>query len=242
MIQYFGLIGKDISYSQSPKIWQRIWNERGVSGCIFRILDTPNPFLTIQNVLQSDFNWRGLMVTSPYKTAILDKMWQLTDTAQSVGAINAIKIVGNHLIGHNTDVGGFLKTIESIPIGENTLVLGSGGASKAIQVALQSIGKKVTVVSRTPKQDMLSYEDVSPSLIRNVSLIINATPLGGPKYPSLLPKIPYNAITREHIVYDLSYADKSGFLSAVKAQCKKLDGKEMLYHQACLAYEFFMSL
>ncbi len=234
-MRQFGLLGAGISYSRSPKIWESIWQEEGESNCHFDIIDTSNPVA----YLGDNEEWEGLMVTTPYKDFLVQYMDILTPIAEEVGAINTIKRRDGLWIGHNTDVGGFLASITDLDIGEMAMVLGSGGASRAVSVALRSLGKEVIVVSRTPKSDMIGYEDVSKELLNKVTLIVNATPLGGPKHPDIVPNLPYEFIGKNHILYDLSYVSPNGFLNAPIVDCTKINGEEMLYRQARLAYDFF---
>lgn len=179
------------------------------------------------------------MVTTPYKEAVLPFLDSLSPEAEGVGAVNAIAKEGDRLVGYNTDVGGFLAPLRGRTSEGKALVLGSGGASKAVVYALRSIGMEVQVVSRSRGGGAIGYEEVTPSLLQEVALLVNATPLGGPKYPTVFPPIPWERLGEAHTVYDLSYLPPFGVLAITPEGPPKIDGRQMLRHQAELANQIF---
>lgn len=241
MIRRYGLIGKGISYSQSPEIWQEIWQREGINDCCFEIIDTDEIVSFIEQ-FRSDPSWVGLMVTTPYKESVFPLLDLLSLEAQEIGAVNMIAKSEDQLVGYNTDVDGFLRPLSKYKLKGKALVLGSGGASKAVCYAVRSLGLDVIVVSRTPSKGEIDYDQVTPSLVASIRLIVNATPLGGPLYPNEVPNIPYSTLGKEHILYDLSYTPPLKFLSAAPKECLKIDGREMLRSQADEANRIFQSL
>lgn len=231
----YGLLGHNISYSRSPEIWEKIWKAEAVTAS-YELIDTDDPKAFIERV-RSTPSWRGFSVTTPYKEWIIPHLDELTDVAIGVGAVNAVKVAEGCLIGHNTDVEGFLSPL---PQGlRRALILGSGGAAKAVRYALESIGIETWVVSRSAERGDLTYEKVTPQRLKEIDMIVNATPLGSAKYPDTPPPIPYRYLTSQHLLYDLSYTEGTAFLTSAPSQCPKLDGKEMLLQQAVAAYRFF---
>lgn len=231
----YGLLGQNIAYSQSPQIWNQIWASEGITAS-FELIDTKEPQSFIDQV-RKDQSWKGFTVTTPYKEWVMEQLDDLTEVARGVGAVNTVKHANGQLIGHNTDVEGFLAPL---PSGlKHSLILGSGGAAKAVRYALEHIGVSTKVVSRSPERGDLVYGQVTPQLLESVDLIVNATPLGSAKYPQIAPPIPYDALTNQHLLYDLSYTEDTAFLISAPARCRKLDGKEMLYLQAVAAFRFF---
>lgn len=241
MARRYALIGRGISYSRSPEIWQDIWQREGITDCSFEIIDTDKLELTIER-FRIDSTWLGVMVTTPYKERVLPLLDDYSTAVREIGAVNMIAKVDGRLVGYNTDVFGFLQPLNRYNIEGRALVLGSGGACKAVSYALESIGMDVIIVSRTPSGEEIGYDEVNEWLLASISLIVNATPLGGPLYPDMYPSIPYQALSEKHILYDLSYSSSLGFLANAPDICIKIDGKAMLHYQAEEANRIFQSL
>lgn len=238
MARRFGLLGQNIQYSKSPAIWKQIWADQGVVDCAFELIDTDKPLAILEEV-KSDPSWQGIMVTTPYKELVMPYLDVLSEVATKVGAVNTIKIGKGKLIGFNTDVYGFVKSLDNHRISKGALILGSGGASKAVRYGLEMMGVATTIVSRTPHRTMIGYEDITPERLMDIDLIVNATPLGGPKMPNTAPALPYQSLTPQHILYDLSYSQQSSFLEAAPERCTKLNGEAMLLLQAEEAWRIF---
>lgn len=240
----YALLGRGIGYSKSPEIWQAIWAKEGVRDCSFELVDCDDPELFLR-ALQKDGSWKGFMVTTPYKEWMYENVDLASEVAKGVGAVNAVQLVGQRLYGYNTDVVGFAKSLQHLDLDTHcsALILGSGGASKAVAFALKGLGITSFIVSRYPKDGsgMIGYDHLTPNYVaEQVQLIVNATPLGGPKMPSELPPIPYDALGEGHILYDLSYDRRyEGFFKAAPETCTKINGERMLQLQAEEAWHIF---
>src|SRR5690606_6330468 len=189
---------------------------------------------------------KGLNVTIPYKEKIIPYLDALDDTARKIGAVNVIKILHNKkLVGYNSDYFGFETALSVfLPLKRKTaLILGTGGASKAIAFALDDLDFEYRYVSRTPVGNYLSYTDLNKKLIEKYYLIINCTPLGTSPEISAFPPIPYQFLTKNHLAFDLIYnpsetefMKKARFFSA-----KTCNGLAMLESQANKAWEIWNS-
>lgn len=187
----------------------------------------------------------GLNVTIPHKEAVLPLLDALDDSAAAVGAVNTIRIErkgdGVFMKGYNTDVAGFIATLLPF-LGDArpaALVLGTGGASKAVQYALRQAGMAYQLVSRSAQAGVLAYEEVSPAVLQQYLLVVNTTPLGMfPDRVGMRPDLPYAALGAQHLLYDLVYNPReTAFLLAGKAQgCGQMGGLGMLEAQADAAW------
>ncbi|MGX1024614.1 shikimate dehydrogenase [Flavobacterium sp. CS20] len=240
MLKY-GLIGKNIAYSFSKTYFNQKFKDLNIDA-VYENFDIDN-ILKIKTVLNREKNLKGLNVTIPYKESVIEFLDELDKTAKAVGAVNTIKIVNNKLHGFNTDVYGFMTSL--FPLLEKhhqkALVLGSGGASKAICYALKSFDISYKIISRQPQQHQIGYADIDEKLMKSHYLIINCTPLG--TYPNIedAPNIPYQYLTSKHLLYDLVYNPKiSTFLAQGKAQKTKIcNGYNMLKFQAEKAWKIW---
>lgn len=190
----------------------------------------------------------GLNVTIPYKQQVIPFLDELDKTAAAIGAVNVIKLIRQpkgkiKLVGYNSDVIGFCQSIEPLLHASHThaLVLGTGGASKAVLYGLKSLGLQVTYVSRTKRENVLSYKDLSPEVMAQYTVIVNASPVG--MYPKVdqSPDIPYNLLTPNHLLYDLIYnPDETLFLKKGKTHgAVTKNGLEMLLLQAFAAWKIW---
>ena len=239
----YGLIGKNIDYSFSKNFFSKKFKNENIN-CKYLNFDIQN-ISDFKSVI-SDKNISGLNVTIPYKEDVIKYIDEISNDAKSIGAVNTIKISNNKLTGHNTDHIGFTKSIEKIDEFKNiesALILGSGGASKAIQFALDNMKIKYTIVSRSNSIKCINYNQVSEKIIKNHKLIINCTPLG--TFPEIekCPEIDYRFLSPFNILYDLVYNPKqSSFLrKGVKAGCKIKNGLEMLEIQAIESWKIWNS-
>ena len=239
----YGLIGEKLGHSFSKKFFEEKFKRSGIlNTCYLNFeLNRINELISLLNTKSIS----GLNVTIPYKESVIPYLDTLSKEAKTIGAVNTIVFKSGKLIGHNTDHIGFKNSIK--PFLENTmdraLILGSGGASKAVVYALESIGLNCLVVSRTPKKDELSYEDINEFVLKHHLLIVNTTPLGTAPNINECPKIPYACITEKHLVVDLIYnPSESLFLKKAKAQkAAILNGQSMLIHQAEEAWSLWDS-
>ena len=192
----------------------------------------------------------GLNVTAPFKEAVIPYLDSLDDDAKEIGAVNVIKFIRDpksgdltDLRGYNSDVVGFGKTLDDIltPAMTRAMVLGTGGAAKAVRAALLKRGVEVQLVSRRKSEQTLLYEEITRAMVADHLLIVNATPLG--KYPDveLCPDFPFRFLTPQHLCYDLIYNPEETLFIKNSAQygASTKNGIEMLLLQAFDSYDIW---
>ncbi len=236
----FGLIGKDISYSFSKKFFTQKFSDEGIHATYENChLATIEDFRS----LLKEKKWNGFNVTIPYKEEIIPYLDELSDEAAKIGAVNTIAWKDSKLIGHNTDHYGFLKSIFSSIEKQHSkaLILGTGGASKAVKYALESLSIQTKFVSRTKNETNLSYKEVDKTIMEQHKIIINCSPIGTFPKISECPDIPYQYVTSEHLMYDLVYNPPlTKFLALGKQQgASVINGYQMLIEQALKAWEIW---
>lgn len=233
-MQQYGLIGYPLTHSFSEQYFAKKFEREALINCNYQLF----PLQSLQafnDLLQAHPNLRGLNVTIPYKVNILDLVDDLDETAQAIGAVNTL-CIGKRITGYNTDVHGFKHALlPLLSLAQNkALVLGNGGAAKAVCYAFRQLGIEYTVVSRQASAAVLSYDDLSPSIMQSHLLIVNCTPLG--TYPGVdtCPALAYELLSPNHLLYDLVYNPaQSLFLRKGKAQGASIkNGLEMLELQA----------
>lgn len=229
----FGLIGKTLSHSFSRSYFQKKFEELKLKDYSYDLFELDR----IQDIksLLLNKNLKGLNVTVPYKQEVIPYLDELDDSAKKVGAVNVIKIINDRCIGYNSDYFGFkISLVNWLPSHQRfeALVLGSGGASKAVTAALADLDIKYTVASRAPQNKEVTYNTISQEF--NANLIINTTPLGMTPNTSTFPPINYNLLTSSHFLYDLVYnPEETLFLSKGLAHGAHIkNGLEMLHLQA----------
>ncbi|SFN36590.1 shikimate dehydrogenase [Paenimyroides ummariense] len=226
----YGLIGKNISYSFSRNYFNNKFNNENILNSQYINFDIDN--LSKLNDIFNRDNY-GFNVTIPYKEAIISYLDSLDFHAEKIGAVNTIKIENGKKIGLNTDWIGFKKSIEPLlkSYHKKALILGTGGASKAVMYALDQLQIEHLIVSRNGKTP---YEDLSEEIILNHTIIINCTPVGTFPNVDSAPEIPYNFITNNHLAYDLIYNPaETLFLKKCKEKGAVIkNGLEMLEIQA----------
>ena len=234
----FGLLGKNISYSFSRGYFTKKFEKLGFTNHKYVNFDIQNIEEFPSIIKENKKNLKGMNVTIPYKEEVMQYLDKLDKTAKKIGAVNTIKLTkkGN-LKGYNSDVVGFENSI--FPFikkhHKRALILGTGGASKAIAYALKKNGIKFKFVSRNPKNKKeISYQDLTQKVIEKHQIIINSTPVGTSPNIENSPNIPYKFITKNHLLYDLIYNPKvTAFLSKGKEQGATIkNGYEMLELQA----------
>lgn len=237
----FGLIGKNISYSFSRKFFQEKFNQLQIDAT-YENFDLQH-IEELKLVLQKNKSLNGLNVTIPYKESILPFLDELSPEAQQIQAVNTIKISNNQLVGYNTDAFGFMKSLFPILEKQHThaLILGTGGASKAVANALKSMGIEYRFVSRNPQQQDLAYADLDETIIQEHQLIINCTPVGTHPKVKESPALPYQFLESSHLLYDLVYNPPiTEFLAKGKIRgCSIYNGKKMLEYQAERAWQIW---
>ncbi len=240
----YGLIGKNIAYSFSKKFFNEKFKKEGLAHSYQNFdIDTIELF---KKIIKENTGIKGLNVTIPYKENIIPYLDTLDNQARIIGAINTIKVLEDgSLKGYNTDHYGFSKALSSYPAISNktALILGNGGASKAIKYALDTLGYCCTTVSRTKTQDTITYNQLTKQVLEKHTLIVNTTPLG--VVPDVLkcPEIPYRYLTKEHFLFDLIYnPQKTTFLRHGLAKGATIaNGSKMLEYQAQEAWNIWNS-
>ena len=234
----FGLIGYPLSHSFSKKYFTQKFADEAIPDCRYELFPLEH-IDDLPQLLQEHPHLAGLNVTIPYKQAVFQYMDEVEESAAAIGAINVIKVKNGCLKGYNSDAYGFQVSLEAF-LGNrdiatvNALVLGTGGASKAVQYVLQRMQIPFKLVSRTAKNDCISYAEVNATMMETHHLIINTTPLGMAPNDFTAPSIPYNSIKNEHCLYDLVYnPEKTLFLSKGEANGARIcNGLSMLHLQA----------
>ncbi|WP_103326676.1 shikimate dehydrogenase family protein [Bacteroidetes bacterium endosymbiont of Geopemphigus sp.] len=238
----FGLIGKNISYSFSKKYFTEKFHNEKILKARYELFDLPD----IENfipLLARYPDLSGLNVTIPYKEDIVPYLTELKAQAREIGAVNTIKIRGDERIGYNTDIYGFEKSFTKylLPKHKQALVLGRGGAAKAVGFVLKKMGIPFQPVSRDEKKVHLSYSSLDKSILEKYQIIINCTPLGTYPYTDQCPLLPYQYLGTQHYLYDLVYNPlESLFLKIGKSQgALTQNGLQMLHLQAERAWEIW---
>ena len=230
----FGLIGKSIDYSFSRNYFRRKFAEEGIHNVSYVNFDLAQ--ISDVRAVFAQKN-AGYNVTIPYKKQIIPYLDQLSDEAQAIGAVNVIEMLPNgQLKGHNTDWYGFYHSIKPLlkQHHQKALVLGTGGASEAIQYVLKRLKIGTTKVSRNRSTDNLTYEDLNENIITEHTIIINCTPLGTFPEVDVCPDISYSLLNDSYLLYDLIYnPEETLFLKQGKKQgATTKNGYEMLVLQA----------
>lgn len=190
---------------------------------------------------------RGFNVTIPYKEQVIPLLDELAPEAVAIGAVNVVKVLRQdgepYLKGYNTDVIGFTDSIRPLlkPHHQKALVLGTGGASKAVVFGLQQVGLSCQLVSRKANASCITYEEITPALLQDYTVVVNTTPLG--MYPRVetYPPIPYESLTSQHLLFDLHYNPETTLfmkLGARQGACTQ-NGLEMLIGQARAAWKIW---
>ncbi|WP_445955172.1 shikimate dehydrogenase family protein [Yeosuana sp.] len=239
-----GLIGKNISYSFSRAYFKKKFETDHVTHVSYENFDIENISL-FPEVIKNTKGLKGLNVTIPYKEAVIPYLDKLNKKAKQIGAVNTVKITKkNKLIGYNTDYYGFKKALTPFlkPHHKNALILGTGGASKAIAFSLKKLNINYDYVSRNASKGIkFTYDTLTEDIIKTHQIIINSTPLGTFPDVTLCPNIPYNGITNKHILFDLIYnPEETTFLKKGKEKgATIINGLNMLRLQAEKAWSIW---
>ncbi len=233
----FGLIGKKLGHSFSKKYFTDKFERESIRGR-YELFEIPS-IDQLPGLLKAHSDLIGLNVTIPFKTEVIPFLDWLSPEAEAIGAVNTIKVLEGRLEGYNTDTYGFQLSLENMLAGKSVsraLILGTGGASKAVRFVLENkMGIPCESVSRHPREVAgISYESLKDADLNNWPLIVNTTPLG--MYPKVeeAPDIPYEQLGTDHFAYDLVYNPaETLFLKRAAAQgACTLHGMEMLVLQA----------
>lgn len=241
----YGLIGYPLRHSFSIGYFNEKFHAEGIDAEYMNFeIPTIKDF---KGVIAENPNLRGLNVTIPYKEQIIPYLDELDKDTAAIGAVNVIKIVYKkgkvRLIGYNSDIIGFTQSIEPLlqPHHKKALILGTGGAAKAIFHGLKNLGVEATYVSRTKDKNVLTYDELTPEVMKEHTVIVNCTPVG--MYPKVdfCPDIPYELLTNDHLLYDLLYNPNiTLFMKKGEEQGAVVkNGLEMLLLQAFAAWDIW---
>jgi shikimate dehydrogenase len=237
----YGLIGRKLGHSFSAEYFNKKFENENINARYLNFeIETVKE---IREITGKTPELKGLNVTIPYKEEIVAFLDAASPAVKDTGACNTIKIESGRLYGFNTDVEGFEKSLTTFTGNEKmpALVLGTGGASKAVCYVLRHHGIDFKTVSRNRMKGDLTYAELTPEIIENHRLIINTTPLGMSPYTGLCPALPYDAITKNHYAFDLIYnPEETLFLKKFRSRgAKTKNGLQMLYTQAEAAWRIW---
>lgn len=239
-MRHFGLIGRELGHSFSAKFFNGKFASEGIDAD-YKLFELES-IEELKNLLATT-PLDGFNVTIPYKESIIPYLSELSTTAREVGAVNCVEVCDGKLIGHNTDAAGIEASLHWLDLAEGTkaLVLGSGGASKATQYVLRKLGIEFKVVSRDASRGDITYSELTPEVIAEHKLIINATPVGMSPNVEAAPQLDYEHIGSEHRVFDLVYNPaQTEFLRRAKEQgASTMGGILMLQTQAIASWHIW---
>lgn len=241
----YGLIGYPLGHSFSKSYFNEKFENEGINA---EYINFEIPTLdSLPEILASNPELKGLNVTIPYKEKVISYLNSISPEARAIGAVNVIRVdhKGNdtYLKGFNSDVIGFTKSIEPLleRFHKKALILGTGGASKAVNFGLKSLGLETVFVSRFERPGTIQYSQITPDIIQEYNVIVNCTPCG--MYPHIdeCPQLPYEAMTSKNILYDLLYNPDETLFMKKGAQhgATVKNGLEMLLLQAFASWEFW---
>lgn len=241
----YGLIGYPLGHSFSISYFNEKFKNEGIDA-VYENYEIPT-IEQLPEVLDTNPELRGLNVTIPYKEKVISYLDSLSPEASEIGAVNVIKIEHKGkktvLKGYNSDVIGFTRSIEPLlePYHKKALILGTGGASKAIEFGLRSLKLETLKVSRTGKDGAIRYTDITPEMMKEYNVIVNCTPCGMFPHADECPNLPYDAMDNHTLLYDLIYnPDETLFLTKGKKKGAIIkNGLEMLLLQAFASWEFW---
>ena len=241
----YGLIGYPLGHSFSKNYFNEKFENEGIDAQYinFEIPSIEN----LTEILDSNPELKGLNVTIPYKEKVISYLDVVSPEANAIGAVNVIKVEHRgedvYLKGYNSDVIGFTKSIEPYiePYHKKALILGTGGASKAINFGLKSLGLETVFVSRYERPGTIQYEKITPEVIQEYNVIVNCTPVGMYPHVDECPELPYEAMDSHTLLYDLIYnPDETLFMKKGKEHGATVkNGLEMLLLQAFASWDFW---
>ena len=241
----YGLIGFPLGHSFSVSFFNEKFTNENINA---RYINFEIPQIDeLPEILASNPELKGLNVTIPYKQKVISYLDDISPEAKSIGAVNVIRIThkGKNPIlkGFNSDVIGFTRSIEPMleKFHKKALILGTGGASKAIEYGLNTLGLETLFVSRTKRDGCITYDEVTPELVKEYNVIVNCTPVGMYPKADSCPDLPYEAMGSHNILYDLIYhRDETLFMKkGAEHGATTKNGLEMLLLQAFASWDFW---
>lgn len=242
MKRRLGLIGYPLTHSFSKEYFRQKFAREGIGGYEYELYPLEK-ITDLPALLERQPALEGLNVTIPHKINVLPYLHELDEAAAAIGAVNTIRIRGGKLKGYNTDVYGFRASLKPLlqPWHRKALILGTGGASRAIIFVLQELGIDPVFVSRNPEDKEIAYDEIDHAVIHSYPLIINCTPLG--TFPDIdqCPDIPYDELSDRNLLFDLVYnPEETLFLKKGKEKGAQVrNGLEMLRLQAEKSWEIW---
>ena len=237
------MIGRTLGHSFSAGYFARKFAaDAALADCEYRNFELPT-IDDLPRMLAENPDLRGFNVTIPYKREVFAYLDEISDEAREIGAVNCVKLVDSKLIGYNTDVDGIRSTLDSLIGGARptTLLLGTGGASQAVQYVLAERGIEYAIVSRDPMRGNMTYEQIDERVMSEVGLVINATPVGTFPKVDEAPEIPYHLLDESHALFDLVYNPPVTRFLALGAErgAQTVNGQLMLECQAERAWSIW---
>lgn len=242
----YGLIGYPLGHSFSISYFNQKFQDENIDA-VYENYEIPS-IDALPEVLSSNPELKGINVTIPYKEKVLPFLDSISPEARAIGAVNVIRVShkGNKTIlkGYNSDVIGFTKSIEPMlekKWHQKALILGTGGASKAIDYGLRNLGLETVFVSRYERPGTIQYQNITPEVVKEYNVIVNCTPLGMYPKTEVCPELPYEAMDNHTILYDLIYnPDETLFMKrGAEYGANVKNGLEMLLLQAFSSWEFW---
>ena len=237
----YGIIGFPLGHSFSRAFFTEKFQKEHIDAEYVNF-EIPSAHL-LPEIVRSNPHLRGLNVTLPYKEAVIPMLDSMSDEAREIGAVNVIQVREGRLKGFNSDIIGFMGSLRPLlkPWHQHALVLGTGGASRAIRVGLERLGLDWTYVSRTAAEGRLTYAALTPEVMEHYQVIVNCSPVGMFPKVDACPDIPYHLLSPRHLLYDLVYnPEETLFLKRGAQQGATIkNGLEMLHLQALASWEFW---
>lgn len=244
-MEKYGLLGYPLGHSFSRNFFNEKFANEGIDA---EYVNFEIPTIDdIMEIIAENKNLKGLNVTIPYKEKVIPYLDEMSPEARAIGAVNVVKVIRTSnevkLKGFNSDVIGFTRSIEPLLESHHkkALVLGTGGASKAIKHGLKQLGIEYTMVSRREVDGTIQYKNITPEVLQEYTVIVNCTPSGMYPHVNECPELPYEAMSSKHLLYDLVYnPDETLFMKmGAKYGAKTKNGLEMLLLQAYASWEFW---
>lgn len=241
-MRLFGLIGFPLTHSFSKNYFTEKFRKEGLDDCRYENFQLP-AITDLPMLIAEHPGLRGFNVTIPYKQDVLQFLHERDDLVTRIGACNCVQIVNGKLVGYNTDVMGFERSLlaKLQPFHKRALILGTGGAARAVEYVLAKNGINYISVSRTAKPRAVTYEAITPAMFLEHLLIINTTPVGMFPHVNEIPSLPYDLLTPRHFLFDLVYnPERTLFLSKGEEKNALVqNGYDMLVYQAEGSWEIW---
>ena len=237
----YGIIGYPLGHSFSKGFFTEKFARESIDAQYLNF-EIPDVAM-LSDVLRNNPELRGLNVTLPHKQAVIPLLDEMSEEAKEIGAVNVIRVRNGKLKGFNSDIIGFTNSIKPLlmPHHKKALILGTGGASKAIRVGLNRLGIKWTYVSRSPREGMVTYEDITAETLQEYTVIVNCSPVGMFPNVAQAPEIPYDCLSDKHLLFDCVYnPEETLFMKKGREQGATVkNGLEMLHLQAVASWNFW---